>query len=1043
MFYVLGDLFVQIIQARKMYATMNEFISTYIKEINQLYQTGLTTEHSFRPALQRLLHDCTGCTVINEQSHIDCGAPDLTLLSKQLPIAYIEAKDLEDGDLDGRKKNKEQFDRYKASLDAIIFTDYLDFHLYEHGEWQQSVRLAEIQGNKIRLSDADRFVSLMEHIKNARPQRITSASKLAQLMAGKARLLRDIIEQALIQDGDNPTELRCYMEDFRKTLLHDITPQKFADIYAQTIAYGMFAARLHDESPDDFSRSEAANLIPKTNPFLRKIFQQIAGYDLDERIAWIVDDLVSAFAATDMEKIMHGFGKDTQQTDPILHFYEDFLFQYDPAAKKQCGVYYTPQPVVEFIVRAVDDILRTEFNLPMGLADTSKTEVEQEIPQDPKHRKEKKLVHRVQVLDPATGTGTFLAETVRQIKRDLGGQMGAWPSYVPEHLRPRLFGFELMMAPYTIAHIKLDMEIGVKMDNRLNVYLTNSLEEANMDSGTLFGDYLAQEANAASCIKKESPVMIVMGNPPYSVSSNNKGGWINHLLDDYKKNLNERNIQPLSDDYIKFIRLAQYYVERNGEGVLAYICNNSFIDGLIHRQMRSELMRVFDKIYILDLHGNTRKKETAPDGSKDENVFDIMQGVSINIFIKKSGKSKAPAEVRHFDLYGLREYKYDYLRTHNLQSVNWQILNPKEPQLFFVPKDFGVQKEYEKGFKVDELMLNGSTGIETRRDAITVQLSEEEMLSVAEDFKSLSEDGIKQQYKGAKDSRDWKIALAKEDLIKNAPILAKISYRPFDNRYTLYTGKTRGFMGYPFDKVMRHLIGNKNNLALCTCRQQTSFDFQHAIVSDSITERCFVSLQTGEVTSVFPLYLYPEEGSIETSRRPNLDEKIWAQINTFIGKEASPEDIFDYIYGVLHSPAYRAKYKEFLKVDFPRIPYPKNADEFEHFRSFGNQLRELHLMHNVLDSPVSFPNAGSMQVDYLRWEWNKDDGYSGNIWINETQCFVGVPTEAWEFYIGGYQPAQKWLKDRKGRTLSFDDIEHYRKIISVLIETKVIMDKIG
>ena len=318
---------------------MNEFISTYIKEINQLYQTGLTTEHSFRPALQRLLQACTNCTVINEQSHIDCGAPDLTLLRQGMAVAYIEAKDLEDGDLDGRKKNKEQFDRYKASLDTIIFTDYLDFHLYEHGEWQQSVRLAEIQGNKIRLSDADRFVSLMEHIKNARPQRITSASKLAQLMAGKARLLRDIIEQALIQDGDNPTDLRGYMEAFRQVLIHDITPKTFADIYAQTIAYGMFAARLHDHTPDDFTRAEAANLIPRSNPFLRKVFQQIAGYDLDERIAWIVDDLVSAFAATDMEKIMQGFGKSTQQTDPMLHFYEDFLFQYDPAAKKHCGVY--------------------------------------------------------------------------------------------------------------------------------------------------------------------------------------------------------------------------------------------------------------------------------------------------------------------------------------------------------------------------------------------------------------------------------------------------------------------------------------------------------------------------------------------------------------------------------------------------------------------------------------------------------------------------------------------------------------------------------
>ena len=1035
MFYVLGDLFVQIIQARKTYATMNEFISTYIKEINQLYQTGLTTEHSFRPALQRLLHDCTGCTVINEQSHIDCGAPDLTLLSKQLPIAYIEAKDLEDGDLDGRKKNKEQFDRYKASLDTIIFTEYLDFHLYEHGEWQQSVRLAEIQGNKIRLSDADRFVSLMEHIKNARPQRITSASKLAQLMAGKARLLRDIIEQALLQDGDNPTELRCYMEDFRKTLLHDITPKKFADIYAQTIAYGMFAARLHDETPDDFTRAEAANLIPKTNPFLRKIFQQIAGFDLDERIAWIVDDLVSAFAATDMEKIMQGFGKETQQTDPILHFYEDFLFQYDPAAKKQCGVYYTPQPVVEFIVRAVDDILRTEFNLPMGLADTSKTEVEQEIPQDPKHRKEKKLVHRVQVLDPATGTGTFLAEAVRQIKRDLSGQMGAWPSYVPEHLRTRLYGFELMMAHYTIAHIKLDMEIGVKMDNRLNVYLTNSLEEANMDSGTLFGDYLAQEANAASSIKKESPVMIVMGNPPYSVSSNNKGEWISKLLDDYKKNLNEKKLN-LDDDYIKFIRLAQYYVERNGEGVLAYICNNSFIDGLIHRQMRSELMRVFDKIYILDLHGNTRKKEIAPDGSKDENVFDIMQGVSINIFVKKSGKSKAPAEVRHFDLYGLREFKYDYLRTHDLASVEWQILNPQTPSFFFVPKDFSLQEEYDKGFWIPNLMNVNNSGVTTDRDSLFYDYSSEVLGKRISYLLGGNMDLEFIQKYNVKDSSSYKITERVKRVSYDKTHITLCQYRPFDYYYCYYDPK---IISRPGESALKHL-NKQDNIGIILMRKQQNIpDFKTVLVTSKIIDKNFYGFQT----YVFPLYLYPEEGSIDTSRRPNFDEKIWAQINSFIGKETTPEDIFDYIYGVLHSPTYRVKYKEFLKVDFPRIPYPKNADEFEHFRSFGNQLRELHLMHHVPESPVSFPNAGSMQVDYLRWEWNKDDGYSGNIWINETQCFEGVPTEAWEFYIGGYQPAQKWLKDRKDRTLSFDDIEHYRKIISALVETKVIMDKIG
>lgn len=1019
---------------------MIDFIKAYIQDLNRQFQTGITTEHSFRPALKQLIEDCTKFKVVNEQSHIDCGAPDMTILRQNLAVAYIEAKDLEDGDLDGRKKNKEQFDRYKASLDTIIFTDYLDFHLYEHGEWVQSVRLAEIQGNKIRLSEPDRFIALMEHLRVAQVQRITSASKLAQIMAGKARLLRDIIEQALIQDGEKHTELTGYMDAFRTTLLHDITPKVFADIYAQTIAYGMFAARLHDETPDDFCRQEAANLIPKSNPFLRKIFQQIAGYDLDERIAWIVDDLVSAFAATDMEKIMQGFGKSTQQTDPMLHFYEDFLFQYDPAAKKQCGVYYTPQPVVEFIVRAVDDILRTEFNLPMGLADTSKVEVEQEIEQDIKHRKEKVLKHRVQVLDPATGTGTFLAETVKQIKRDLGGQMGAWDSYVPEHLLPRLHGFELMMAPYTIAHLKLDLEIGISAQDRLRVYLTNSLEEANPDANTLFGHYLAEEANSASRIKKEAPVMIVMGNPPYSVSSSNNRPWITNLVADYKKDLNERNIQPLSDDYIKFIRLAQHYVERNGEGIVAYISNNSFIDGLIHRQMRSELMRVFDEIYILDLHGNTRKKETCPDGSKDENVFDIMQGVSINIFVKKTAKSKAPAIVRHFDLYGTREYKYKYLREHDFSNVEWNELSPQKPNLFFVPKNFEDQEEYDKGFRVDEILPLNASGIKTQRDDASVFITDEERNHVKNDFLNLSEVELKSKY-DFKDVRDWQVSAAQNDLQKNPIIEDRLLYRPFDVQFTLYTGKTKGIQGYPRYDKMRHMINNEN-ISLIICRQQSTFDFQHVICTKYISDMCVISSQTKEGAYFFPIYLYPEEGSFDAERRPNLDEKIWAQINTAIGKETSPEDIFDYIYGVLHSPHYREKYKEFLKVDFPRIPYPKNADEFEHFRSCGNALRELHLMHNVPESPVRFEQKGSMMVDYLRWEWNKDDGYSGNIWINDTQFFESVPAEAWEFYIGGYQPAQKWLKDRKGRKLEYDDVEHYRKIIAVLMETARIMKTI-
>ncbi len=988
---------------------MIEHIRAYVKQIDQRYQTGQTTEHSFRGDLQQLLQACTGFIVINEQKHIDCGAPDLTLLSKQLPIAYIEAKDLEDGDLDGRKKNKEQFDRYKASLDTLIFTDYLDFHLYEHGEWQQSVRLAEIQGNRIRLSDADRFIALMEHLKTAAPQRITSAGKLAQLMAGKARMLRDIIEQALIQDGDNPTELRSYMEDFRKVLIHDITPKQFADIYAQTIAYGMFAARLHDTTPDDFTRSEAANLIPKSNPFLRKVFQQIAGYDLDERIAWIVDDLVCAFAATDMEKIMQGFGKSTGQTDPILHFYEDFLFQYDPAAKKQCGVYYTPQPVVNFIVRAVDELLKQEFNLPMGLADTSKVDVEREIEQDIKHRKEKVQMHRVQVLDPATGTGTFLAETVRQIKRDLSGQMGAWPQYVPEHLLPRLYGFELMMAPYTIAHLKLDMEIGVSSQDRINVYLTNSLEESNPDTGTLFGGYLAREANAASRIKRDTPVMIVMGNPPYSGESQNKGAWIMGLMDSYKKEpggvqpLQERNPKWINDDYCKFIRLGQHYVEKNKEGVLAYICNNGFLDNPTFRGMRWSLLNSFDKIYIINLHGNSKKKETAPDGSKDENVFDIMVGTSINIFIKTGKKKKGSlADVYYTDLYGLRETKYSYLDCHTFNEVAFEKLAYSEPLYFFVPKNTEGEDEYMQGFKLDELSKVSSVGVVTANDSVLINQNIENLKQkIVDSFGTI-----------------------------DTSLVKRILYRPFDLQYLYYDISK---IARPREKVMRHMLHENYGLI---AKKGFPNENPPIYVSDTVSEFRYWSrsgMQGGDY--VFPLYLYPEEGSIDMTRRPNLDESILAQINSAISHEASPEDIFDYIYGILHSPAYRAKFKEFLKVDFPRIPYPKNADEFEHFRYYGNQLRELHLMHNLPQSPVQFNQSGNLLVEQVSYDGE-------NVHINATQYFEHVPETAWNMYIGGYQPAQKWLKDRRGRTLRWEDVDHYRNIIAVLSETARLMQEI-
>lgn len=1017
---------------------MNDNIKNYISELNKLYATGVAREHTYRGSLQVLLTSLLpkGYTVVNEPARIACGAPDYIILHGEVPMAFVEAKDLNDRDLDGNGEHKEQFERYKNSLDNIVFTDYLDFHLYIGGVFQDAVRLAEIRGNKIEAieSNVESFIQMIQRLANSKPQRITSPVRLAKVMANKAQMLAQVIEQALDNDTDGITELSQQMKVFKDLLIHDLNNKTFADIYAQTIAYGLFTARLYDKTPEDFSRMEANSLIPKSNPFLRKIFNDIAGFNIDNRIEWIVDDLVEAFRVTDMSKVMKDFGESTKRNDPMMHFYEDFLNQYDPQTRAKRGVYYTPQPVVDFIVRAVDDILKRDFNLPMGLADNSM--IEHEVINDQYTGKKgdsktlKKRMHRVQILDPATGTGTFLATVIRQIHANMEGQWGAWNSYVEQHLIPRLNGFELMMASYTIAHLKLSMVLHQtgftqQSDKRLHVYLTNSLEEHNADTGTLFSAAISNESNEASYIKRDTPVMVMIGNPPYSVSSSNNSDYIVRLLNDYKKDLNERNIQPLSDDYIKFIRLGQEYISRTGEGILAFICNNSFIDGIIHRQMRKELMQKFDEIYILDLHGNSRKKETAPDGSKDENVFDIMPGVSINIFVKKPQKTKS-CKVFHSDLLGCQEYKYNYLDNNNLQNIKWIEVKPIEPYFFYIPKDFSLREDYEKGFKVDELMSVNAFGIVTFRDYLLVNESYQICQNTLNDLQSLNEHDFRQKY-NIEDSRDWSYFNAKENA-KYASI-ERISYRPFDEQFVLYSKKSKGVISYPRYEIMRHLI-RKNNQALTLIRVNRGDEFC-VFVSSNITDKTILSPKDN--ANVFPLYLYSEDEGI---RVPNLNKEIWNKFNAAIGEETTPEVFFDYIYAVLHSPSYRTKYKEFLKIDFPRVPYPASLEEYHRLSAIGSQLRKLHLMEEVPSTKYAqFNTAGSNIVD-------KPEYNGGSVWINKEQCFEDVPETAWNFYIGGYQPAQKWLKDRRGRELTFDDIAHYRKIITVLEETDRLMKEI-
>ena len=1033
-------------------------VEKYLGAVIQKYKTGKTTEHSFRGDLQDFVERTViGVQAINEPRRQKCGAPDYIIQKKNIPIGYIEAKDI-DKSLDTIDKT-EQLDRYKASLDNLILTNYLEFWFYKNGEHVDTIKVAELSSGKIKTYDKEyqRLINAIRNFCDYQGQTIKSPKQLANLMAQKAVMIRDVIINAL--ELDSESSLVSQRNAFKQILLHDLTNHTFADMYAQTIAYGLFVARLNDTTLEDFSRQEARELISKNNPFLRQLFDYISGANLDDSLVWIVDDLVEIFRCVDLNKLLKNYGRTTQMSDPFLHFYETFLESYDKVNKEKRGVYYTPQPVVRFIVSAVDKILKNEFNLSHGLADDTKIKHKRFLYIDtsnkrvkqPKEVWEEEEIYKVQILDPATGTGTFLEETIRKIYSYFVNQQGIWSQYVDKALIPRLNGFEIMMTPYVMCHLKLDLllqETGyttTKQTNRFNVYLTNALDKDETTKYPLL-DWLSEEAKQAGRIKSETPIMVVMGNPPYSVSSCNKNDYIEDLISIYKQDLNERKIN-LDDDYIKFIRMGESYIERNHEGVLAYISNHSFIDGVTHRQMRKHLMETFDKIYILDLHGNAKKKETAKDGSKDENVFDIQQGVSINIFIKTGMKQPNElAKVYHAELLGLRENKFEYLNNNEFDTVEYKELEPVEPYYFFTPKDFNNEDTYDNCLKLTDIFQEYNSGIQTKNDPLSIQFSSNDIERIIENMRQLSIEELKEQY-SLTDSSGWTVKNAKNDVLRDCGTFLPISYKVFDTRYTYFTDKSSGFLGRPRYSVMSHLSKGIYGLSF-TRSIPANQEFNHVMAVNQIMDIHII----GGQSYVAPLYLYENDSEQKSfftqNRKPNLNMDIVKSLETTLGLSFTPEkentegtfapiDILDYIYGVLHSNKYRTKYKEFLKIDFPRIPYPASADYFFKIAKLGKELREIHLMEapEVKEYITSYGVSGDNEVIKPEYKDNK-------VYINRTQYFDNVPEVAWNFYIGGYQPAQKWLKDRKGRILSYDEILHYQKIIKALVLTNDIMQQI-
>lgn len=857
---------------------------------------------------------------------------------------------------------------------------------------------------------------------------ISNSKVLSRKLAETAMRIRIRVNQVLqVESLKGP--MQKLFKACRDTLINDLTEDRFADMFAQTIAYGLFSARCSRKS-GALVAENLRDMIPETNLFLRELLSTFftigrrkGKIDFDELG---INDVVQMLRNTDMDAVLRDFGDKNRAEDPVIHFYEDFLKQYDVHQKIKRGAFYTPRPVVSFIVRSVHELLQEEFGLEDGLADTKTwgelvaLRPEVKIPKGVSSD-----APFVQILDPATGTGTFLVEVIDLIFQTMKAKWKTegkspseirkqWNEYVPKHLLPRIYGFELMMAPYTIAHMKIALKLVetgylFKPHDVIRIYLTNSLEPAKDTlPGYLesFSPALAHEAKGANHVKKSVPITVVIGNPPYSVSSSNKNIWIESLIADYKRNLNERNIQPLSDDYIKFIRFGQYMMDKNGYGILSYISNNSFIDGIIHRQMRKHLSECFHKVYILDLHGNAKKKETAPDGGKDENVFDIMQGVSINIFVKRSKQGKS-TQMFHFDLFGKREDKCYFLNNNMIESIGWNEFEVREPSFFFVEKDLTNVFQYEKYIHLKELFLRSSMGIATGNDNDYVAFDN---IMIEEKFKLKS---------------------------------SKFNYRPFDIRYTIFDNKILQRARYDLSKLL--LIESNYSLNIAYFSKNS---FPQQLITKSIICRHLIS---GE-TYFFPLYLYLETDSLTFSktppRQPNLNMSIIKQIAEKIGLHFTPEkepaentfapiDILDYIYAVLHSPSYREKYKEFLKIDFPRVPYPHDAELFWQLVKLGGELRRIHLLEHpkVNEFITAYPESGTHIVEKVRYDGKR-------VWINSRQYFDHVPQIAWEFYIGGYQPAQKWLKDRKGRTLSDEDIEHYQKIIVALTETDRLMKEI-
>ena len=1009
-------------------------LKAYVKDILGVTRQGDATEESYYPTLKDLFMGVAMSTG-KKDIHItilpkktEAGNPDFRVWNgKQKIIGYIEAK-TPDTNLDQVEKT-EQIIRYKSTFKNFMLTNFFEFRLYKDGTPIDRVRIADpmaiytLKGTP-PIENKDVFENLLDKFFSFSFPSITSAETLAVELAKRTRFLRDevIAEELREEEKNGIGKILGFYEAFQTYLIRGLTKQQFADLYSQTITYGLFASRMRCKG--QFNRKTAVHDIPHTIGILREIFDFVSLGDLPLQLEWIVDEISNVLANVDVKKIFSDFFRNRKGEDPVFHFYETFLAKYDPEEKEKRGVYYTPQPVVSYIVRSLHMILKEKFELEHGLSDKNIT-----------------------ILDPAAGTLTFLAEAIKEATKEIVTKYGEGikRNFIKEHVLKNFYAFELMVAPYAIGHLKISFllnELGYSLQEteRVKFYLTNTLELEEIEQTALPGmASLAEESRNAGAVKKRIPILVILANPPYFGMSANRGKWITDLVGDYKfvngKSLDEKVTKWLLDDYVKFIRFAEWKINQTGKGVIGYITNHSYLDNPTFRGMRQHLMKSFDEIYVLDLHGNALKGEKCPDGSKDENVFDIRQGVAISFFVKRGTNQESDCRVFHSEIWGLREEKYNWLLANDINSTKFEQLQPHTPFYFFIPREERYAELYNKYWKVTDAFPVNSVGIVTARDKLTIQFTPDEVWKIVKDFSSLSEEKARKKYELGDDVRDWQVSLAQGDLkatgLKKDNIVP-ILYRPFDIRYTYYTGHSRGFHCMPRPEVMNNML--KDNLALITSRLTKGEEYRHTLVSTNISEVILLSSKTSNNAFVFPLYVYKQG-----KKKSNISSELINALREAYGQKPKPEDILNYIYSVLFSNIYRNKYVEFLKTDFPRVPFTTNYNLFIEMGKLGRKLIDLHLMKSKdLQNPIAkFQGDGDNTVKKIVYHEEIE-----SVYINKTQYFEGVNRDVWECLIGGYQVLSKWLKYRKGRKLSLEDIKHFCNVATALKRTMEIQDEI-